>query len=112
VNPYYVYVVVRKDLSYAQIVVQACHAAMESTRYYPPAEDVIPNLVLIAANDESHLAKCALKLDRAGIRYRKFIEPDFGDEFTALATEPIIDPEKRKVFKPYTLLKGGKYEEF
>ncbi len=70
-----------------------------------------PNLVLLGIKDEPNLYKIANKLDRAGIRYSKFIEPDFGDEFTALATEPIIDPEKRKVFKPYTLLKGGKNEE-
>ena len=92
-------------------MVQASHACIEATKAFPNSDTEPSHLVVLAAKDESHLAKCALKLDRAGIRYSKFIEPDFGDEFTALATEPILDPEKRKVFKPYTLLKGGNNEE-
>lgn len=100
------YVFVRKDLSHPQQVVRACHAVSESTRFYPPPDGVIPNLVVIGINDESRLVKTASKLDKIGIRYKTFIEPDRDDEATAIATEPIFD-DARHHFKNYTLLGSG-----
>ena len=112
-DEFYVYVFVRKNLSHPQQIVQACHAVAEVTRYCPPPDGVIPNLVLLGVNDESRLFKCQSKLDKANIRYKVFFEPDI-NQFTALATEP-VSGETRQHFRNYTLLSsepvlaGGSY---
>jgi len=79
---------------------------MEITRQCSLPDGIIPNVVALGVNDESHLFKSAKKLDSAGIRYSLFIEPDMNNEVTALASEP-VSGNNRLVFKNYQLLKGG-----
>ena len=80
------YVFVRLDLSSAQRIVQATHAAIEATRYLLPVEFDHPHLVLIGLSDqEAFTSLCAL-LERNQINYRLFFEPDLNNELTALAT--------------------------
>ncbi len=100
------YVFVRKDLSHPQQVVQASHACIEATKAYLDPQLEHPHLVVVGVNDESRLFKTASKLDKIGIRYKTFIEPDRDDEATAIATEPIFD-DARHHFKNYTLLGSG-----
>ena len=109
--PSYIYCFVRKDLSHPQQVVQASHACIEATRAFLESDVEHPHLVVLGVKNESHLIKSALKLDAAGIPFKKFIEPDRNNEFTALATAPISNPEQRKLFKSYKLLKGGSNDE-
>lgn len=100
------YVLVRKDLSHSQQVVQASHACIEATKAYLNTELEHPHLVVIGVNDESRLYKAASKLNKAGIRYKVFIEPDRNDEATAIATEPVFG-DAREHFRNYTLLSTG-----
>jgi hypothetical protein len=53
--------------------------------------------------DEHALHRCAHQLERAGIRFHRFHEPDRADEATALATEP-VSGRLRSHFRRYTLL--------
>lgn len=64
-----------------------------------------PHLVLCNTSKEKleHLVKV---LERKEIPFRSFIEPDIGNELTAICTSP-ISGNKRKVFSNFKLLKGA-----
>jgi len=98
-----VYVFVRKDLPHPQQVVQASHACIEATKAFLDPDLEHPHLVVVGVNDEHRLFKCANKLERAGVKFKMFLEPDRNDEYTALATEPVFG-ETRTIFRNYTLL--------
>ena len=93
---------VRNDLSNAQKAVQAAHAAIEATHHYLDAK-AHPNLVITVVKGESRLAKLAIELNRAGLDFQAFYEPDIGNEMTALATRPLVGDE-RKFFSKFQLL--------
>jgi len=59
---------------------------------------------LCAVRDEERLERAAEKLERKGIRLRRWREPDI-DQLTAIATEP-ISGDARRYFKDFQLLKG------
>lgn len=99
--PNYVYVFVRKDLSFPQIAVQACHAIIDAREFYP-ADLEAPNLVLIGVNDENKLVNTLRRISELGIRCKAFYEPDIGDRLTAIATEPVSGATRRH-FKKYQL---------
>jgi hypothetical protein len=80
---------VRNDLPHPHQVVQACHACIEATRAFLPSDHEHPFLVICGVRDERRLGHCRDRLDRAGIRYRAFFEPDLGNQLTALASEPL-----------------------
>lgn len=100
----YVYVLVRKDLSLQQQVVQSSHAVLEATRHFINTQIEHPHLIVLGIKDESRLLKSAQKLEDAGIRFKFFVEPDIGNEFTALATEPVFG-DSRRIFRNFQLLK-------
>ena len=85
-------------------MVQACHAVGEASRNFPAPKGTIPNLVVFGIDNEQQLVKTKNKLDQLGIKTEIFIEPDIGDQYTALCTEP-VDGLTRKVFRSYKLLK-------
>lgn len=93
----------RRDLPAAQIAVQAAHAAVEAARSFLPAEHPHPHLVLCGVSRERDLLAAADRLDRAGIRFALFREPDRNDEVTALATEP-LGPARRGALARYRCL--------
>lgn len=100
----YLYVVVRKDLSTPQKAVQSMHAVFESVLSFPPKPPYIhPNVVFCEVKDERRLFKFSQKLEKEGIRYVLFQEPDIGNQYTALATETVV--ECRSVFKELQLVK-------
>ena len=99
----YVYVFIRKDLSFPQQVVQSAHAAIEAAKSFLDNELDHPHLVVLGVKDQQQLYKSAQKLDRAGVQYRIFTEPDRNGEATALATEPIFG-EQRHLFRAYRCL--------
>ena len=100
---------VRKDLPVPVQCVQACHAAIEATKYFLTKEAAHPHLVVCEVRGEHKLCELMKKLDRAGVNYRQFSEPGVG--VTAVATEPLCG-KQRDVFSKYQLLKGEQTEKF
>jgi hypothetical protein len=94
---------VRRDLPAAQIAVQAIHAAVEAARRFLPPDHTHPHLVLCRVSSERDLLSAADRLDRLGIRFHLFREPDRAGEATALATEP-LGPERRGPLARYHCL--------
>jgi len=99
-----VYVLVRKDLPPAQQVVQSCHAAFEAARSFLPAGQEHPHIIVCQVRDELTLRQSLDKLQTHGVRCRAFLEPDLGNELTALATEPVFDGTRR-LFRRFPLLR-------
>lgn len=96
---------VRKDLSPSQQAVQAIHAGIEAARFsLITADETHPHVVLCGVNNQDHLDRVSVKLSQAGIRFKNFIEPDIGNEITALATEP-LNGEQRSLLRNYQCLK-------
>ncbi len=93
----------RADLPLPQQIVQSCHAAIEVAKSLLAADLPHPHLVVCAVPDERRLFQCLDRLRRCGIAYRAFREPDRGNEFTAVGTEPVCG-ERRRVFKRYRCL--------
>lgn len=79
---------------------QAAHAAHEAGAAWgvPPH----CHLVVLAVTDEAALEKAAERLERHGIRFRLFWEPDDAMGHTALCTEPIVG-NQRRALRPYPL---------
>jgi len=102
------YVVVRKDLSFPQKIVQSCHSVFESVLNIPPqppwVHPVHPNIISCEVRDERQLIKFSEKLDKEGVWYALFQEPDIGDQYTSLATE-IVYGDRRFLFKNLQLIK-------
>jgi hypothetical protein len=63
-----------------------------------------PNLVVLTVPDEMALIELSQRVKAADVRLARFNEADFGDEFTAFATEP-INGAKRRLFAKLPLLK-------
>lgn len=93
----------RRDLPAAQIAVQAAHAAAEAARHFLPPDRDHPHLVLCRVSSGDELLRAAHRLDRLGVRFTLFREPDRGGEATALATEPLA-PGRRGVLGRYSCL--------
>ena len=92
---------VRSDLSQAQQLVQAVHAAHEAgIRFGDPSS--ISSVVICSVPSEASLLLAKERADLAGIRTALFVEDDFGDQATAFATEP-LHGSLRKVFRDYPL---------
>ena len=93
----------RRDLPPTQIAVQAVHAAVEAARHFLPPDHAHPHLVLCRVASERDLLSAADRLERGGIRFQLFREPDRADEATALATEP-LGPDRRAALARYPCL--------
>lgn len=61
-------------------------------------------MVLCTVPDEEALKETSRRLEARGIRHYMFVEDDFGDQATALATEP-ISGAARRAFSNYPLWK-------
>jgi hypothetical protein len=59
-------------------------------------------MVLCSVPDEEALKETSRQLTERGVRHYMFVEDDFGDQATALSTEP-IHGVARKVFSKYPL---------
>lgn len=99
---------VRTDLSPAQQIVQACHAAHEAGIHLGDTSSV-SSFVLCSIRDEESLKLAALKLESRGIRHRTFVEPVLDGQVTALATEP-VSGAARKAFSSYPLWKEMQHD--
>lgn len=86
-KPLLSYIVVRRDLPLAQIVVQACHAAMEmGTGQNACLEPV--HLAVVTVENQDELMKAVKGLEMDGCTYELFEEPDDDMGYTALCTYP------------------------
>jgi hypothetical protein len=101
-----VYVLIRRDLSAPQQIVQACHACLEASRAFLTPEAEHPHLVVCGVRDERSLGRCLDRLRRAGVRFHAFFESDLDNQLTAAATEPLRGAQRR-VFRAYHLLTDG-----
>lgn len=95
----HVYVFVRKDLSWPQRVVQACHACLEVGQKNFHGKMNHPHMVVIGIRDEAKLREVAEEIEQ-NVVIRRFHE---GTEFTAFATQPVVE-EQRQLFKRFMLL--------
>ena len=98
------YVIIRKDISPAQQVVQACHASIEACWRRHLDDLPHPSVIVLMVKDEKKLKKLETELFNAGhIHYEVFREPNMNNEITAIATgqtEGRLD-----ILKRYCLLK-------
>lgn len=100
-NTPYTYIFVRKDLSPAQQIVQASHAALEAGfRFNQP--DTPTHIVLIGINDQAGIMSTADFLTDKGIDYELFFEPDHDIGYTSIATKPLVS-EQRKPLRRFSL---------
>ncbi|CAE7860179.1 unnamed protein product [Symbiodinium microadriaticum] len=103
----YVYVFTREDIPSPQQAVQSCHACIEATKAFDidrlPDH---PSVIILSAKNENKLHRVRKYLIEQGIRHVHFYEPDFEDQLTAVATEPIW-ADRRGVFSKYQLLREG-----
>jgi hypothetical protein len=76
---------------------------MESARRFLAADGPHPHLVLCRVASERDLLAAADRLERAGVRFALFREPDFDNESTALATEP-LGSDRRALLARYPCL--------
>lgn len=79
------YVVVRKDLSKSQQAVQAGHALAEFL-LKRSTDWCNGTLVYLQVSNESELKSLLSCLECDKICYEKFVEPDIGNEITAIAS--------------------------
>lgn len=98
----YIYVFVRKDLPYSQVVVQSCHATLEATRKFVK-DDARYKIICFGIRSLPKLEKVIQELVAHQIDYAVFSEPDLGWEKTAVATQPLNDVQ-RAVLARYKLL--------
>ena len=100
----YTYVLVRKDISPEQRVVQASHAALEAGFRFSQPDETSYLIVLEVAN-EHELNEAAQVIESSGIKFYKFFEPDNDMGYSALCTEAVFTNRERNVFKRWKLLK-------
>ena len=99
----YTYILVRKDISPEQRVVQAAHAALEAGFRFQKPDETSYLIVLEVAN-EQELNEAAQVIESRGIKFYKFFEPDNDMGYSALCTEAVYENRERNVFKRWKLL--------
>lgn len=101
------YVLVRRDLSPSQQTVQSCHAVAEFMLHHGHKPCVRKwagddrFLIALGVKDLAELKDWQMKLKQKGMAAEAFVEPDIGDQETALAVHPTSD---RSLFKKLRLL--------
>jgi hypothetical protein len=90
-------------LSPAQKAVQSAHACIEAARAFINPGDEHPSVIICEVRSEDKLKMVMRELD-GQVNYKAFQEPDIGNQYTALATEPIYN-NKRSLFKRFQLIK-------
>ena len=98
------YILVRKDLSLPQQMVQTAHAAYESGLSSLCRGDDIVSLVMCECPDEKELERQAFYLKTLNLPFIEFREPDIGNQLTAIATLP-LEQEQRSLLRHWKLWK-------
>ncbi len=101
-DKHFLYVLVRTDISLAQQIVQAAHAAAEAgRRFYRPEHDVA-SLIVLAVTDVEALYRVRERLLGHQIEHEMFYEPDDRMGDSAIGTEPLCG-ERRRLLRRYPL---------
>lgn len=79
------YVVLRKDLSPSQRIVQAGHAIAQYMLEDPIWKNT--TLVCLGVKNLGQLEKLKTRLDMKNVKFSEFREPDINDELTAIASD-------------------------
>lgn len=101
------YIMCRGDLAWNQRAVQSCHAVAEFMANFGHLPEVREwaakhrTMVLLRVESETELMAQEERLNRLGIQTATFVEPDIGDQRTAMAISPAADP---KLFRNFKLL--------
>jgi hypothetical protein len=98
------YIFIREDLSQAQKIVQASHAALEAGFVYDQPNGST-HIVLIGAKNQEALLGVRQHLENCGIDFQIFHEPDYDTGYTAIATKPLYGDE-RLPLKKYSLFRS------
>ena len=106
-NVSYVYVITRSDLSLPTQAVQSGHALYEASQQHYNKDDEHPHFVFTSVKNEGELYRWIGKLERLGVRFYAWSEPDMDNELTAIATEPVYG-SGRRFFKNLKLVKEKK----
>lgn len=101
---YYMYVAVRRDLSFPQQVVQATHAAIEASKRYHFSPLHHPSVVILGVKSEEALDNFANYVHSKNLHYETFKEPNRNHESTAVAVFP-VSADQKPLFRKYQLLK-------
>lgn len=100
---YYIYTMVRRDISPEQRAVQACHASFELGLTLQDSAMRNATLVLLGAPTNEHLERALAYTREKGINPKVFFEPDMGGVMTSWAC--IVKEKYRKYFESYRTLK-------
>lgn len=98
------YTFIRTDIEIHHQMTQACHSAIQAgAEFLNPTQ--IPYLITLQIKDKDHLYKTAEFLDKNGIRYHMFFEPDNNMGHSSITTEPLTK-EQSKLLSNYKLWRG------
>ena len=101
----YTYILLRKDISPEQQIVQAAHAALEAGFIYKKPDNT-SYLIVLEVADEKELLAASQMLEQRGIEHTKFFEPDNGIGYSALCTRPLFEKGEQNFFKRWKLYKA------
>jgi len=97
----YVYALIRRDIPFAQQLVQVGHAALEAGREHYRSDE-IASFIVLEVPDRAALEAAAKRLSELGIDHHMFFEPDFKMGYSSLATRPVSGKE-RQIFRRWPL---------
>jgi len=97
----YVYALIRRDIPFAQQLVQVGHAALEAGREHYRSDETA-SFIVLEVPDRAALEAAAQRLSSLGIDHHLFFEPDFDMGYSALATRPVSGKE-RQIFRRWPL---------
>ncbi len=100
------YVLVRTDITLAQQLVQAAHAAAEAARRFYRHEHGTASLVVLAVSDGAALHRAHEQLLARGVEHEMFFEPDGAMGHSAIGTEPLC-ALRRRALRRYPLWGGA-----
>ena len=104
----YIYVLVRKDISIEQQLVQVGHAAREAALAFPAQpNDPIASVIVCEVPNREALLDASRRLTGYGVEHHVFFEPDFGMGESALATRAVELKKERYLFRKYPLYQAG-----
>jgi hypothetical protein len=98
----YIYTFIRRDISPEQQRVQLGHACYEAGKKFADNHG-ISSLILLSARDREDLENISRKLEEKGIDFYMFFEPDDGMGYSAICSEPIVNPNLRNFFRKWEL---------
>lgn len=90
----YVYALIRRDIPFAQQLVQVGHAALEAGREHYDGKETA-SFIVLQVPDRAALESAARTLEALDIEHHLFHEPDFGMGHSALATRPVRGKERQ-----------------